>query len=147
MMTGGKKREVYIEIDSLDEQFRSIIKEYQFTKEKLHKQINTYEQLLDWGVKIVTRLAETDEVIDFEIPSGPNIANGKDSLTDLFEVIAQKVRNKLAPVLDRKEEVKEEILQLSAKKVDEIMEEVSHTEFQKKNVRVRPGSAIEVKED
>ena len=105
-MTGGKKREVYLEIEELDTQQRNIAKEHAFTKEKLQKSIATYDQLSDWGKKTAARLAEPNENIDLNIPSGPNIDLRGNTLEDLFAFIADKIRAKLARVKTQQEQAK-----------------------------------------
>ena len=103
-MTGGKKREVYIEIEELDAQQRNITKEHAFTKEKLQKSIAIYDQLTDWGKKTAARLASPNENIDLNIPSGPKISLGQHTLEDLFDIIATKIRAKLKIVNAQQEQ-------------------------------------------
>lgn len=135
-MTGGKKREVYIEIDELDTTLTSITKEYAHTKEKLQRTISVYDQLVDWAKKYSARLAELDETTDLDIPSGPNISQGQDALAGVFEVIAAKLQTKLEPVKERRESAIREITTQQRKNVHTILAEVNHSEFMNKNVRV-----------
>ena len=140
-MTGGKKREVYIEIEELESEQRNISKEHAFTKEKLQKSIAIYDQLTDWGKKTAARLANANENIGLNIPSGPNISLGQDTLEDLFGIIAEKLRAKLEIVKTQHEQAKLEITRQQSKNVDTVLNEVNNSEFVSKNVRVRPGSA------
>jgi hypothetical protein len=126
IMTDGTKRKVYLELDTYEEQQRQLGKEYAVCKEKLVKTTRTYERLVDWGMKILARLAEPEETVDLSIPTGPNISAGptQDSLEDLFSLIAQKIRGKLGQIYNEREEAQAEIVAQSGKKLDTILDEV-----------------------
>ena len=51
IMAGGKKREVYFEIEQIEEQLRMIKKNYSLAKEKLAQSVGIYDRLLDWSQK------------------------------------------------------------------------------------------------
>ena len=138
-MAGGKKREVYLEIEEIEEQLRVMKKDYTSTKDKLTHSVGIYDRLLDWGLQTGERLMGKNS-LDLDIPSGLTIGNGKNTLLDLFQIIKAKVQEKLAPVLKTKTELLGEITKINKKDVNTVLDEVSSSDFLTKNVRVRPRS-------
>ena len=139
IMAGGKKREVYLEIEEIEEQLRVMKKDYTSTKDKLTHSVGIYDRLLDWGLQTGERLMGKNS-LDLDIPSGLTIGNGKNTLLDLFQIIKAKVQEKLAPVLKTKTELLGEITKINKKDVNTVLDEVSSSDFLTKNVRVRPRS-------
>lgn len=115
---GGNPRTIYHEIEELENELQKQTKEYNSLKDQLQKAVIVYDQVLDWAQKIMQRL---DIKTDLEVAPGSKIHESKNSLADLFYAIVAQVKVLLKPVIDKKEESKQEMERQAAMKTDDLI--------------------------
>lgn len=109
-------------------------KEYGTQKEKLFKSVRTYDQVLNWGQKIMSTLEIPNEL---NISTGNHITETKDSLSDMFSLIYDKLEELVKPIMEREDESRKAIEMYSKKKTEELVAEMSTPEAIGKLKRVQ----------
>ncbi|CAG9333023.1 unnamed protein product [Blepharisma stoltei] len=132
---GGNTRKVYADIDAMEDQLAGSYKEYSNNKEKLNKATRVYDQVLNWGEKIMHTL---DIPNSLEIAPGNRISESKNTLHDMLELIYSKLEDLVQPIQERKEESRKAMEIYAHKKTSDLVAEMSTQEALSKIVRVKP---------
>ncbi|OMJ94646.1 hypothetical protein SteCoe_2138 [Stentor coeruleus] len=122
---GGNNRKIYSDIEDMEGKLSSCYKEYAVIKEKLHKSVLTYDQVLNWGFKILHTL-EIENTLD--ISPGSKITETKNSLEEMFSIIYCKLEDMVKPLQDKAEEAKQALEKFAMKKTNDIVREISAQE-------------------
>lgn len=117
-------RKIYAEINEMEQKLCESYKEYGIAKEKMQKYVSTYDTVLNWGEKLFHNL-EINEKLD--ISPGNKIADTKNSLEHMFEIIEEKISEVMIP-LENSEDMKNNIKKLSMKRTQDIVDEISGIE-------------------
>ena len=117
-------RKIYAEINEMEQKLCESYKEYGIAKEKMQKYVSTYDTVLNWGEKLFHNL-EIKEKLD--ISPGNKIADTKNLLEDMFEIIEEKISEIMIP-LENSEDMKNNIKKLSMKRTQDIVDEISGIE-------------------
>jgi hypothetical protein len=132
----GGARALYQEVEELEMQQTHLAKESTALKEKLKKTIGLYDQVLEWGTKIMRRLELNPE--ELSVSTGDQVLTTKHNLAEMFESIESKIYKLLEPVLSQREEQRRLMEIQASKQTDQLMSEISTEEFLAKNMRIRP---------
>lgn len=132
---GGNTRKVYADIDVMEDQLSGSYKEYGINKEKLNKAIRVYDQVLNWGEKIMHTL---DVQNHLEIAPGNRISDSKHTLHDMLELVYAKLEELVQPIQEKKEESRKAMELYAQKKTSDLVAEMSTQEALSKLVRVKP---------
>ncbi|CAG9329788.1 unnamed protein product [Blepharisma stoltei] len=135
LQDGGNSRKVYADIDAMEDQLAGSHKEYSLNKEKLGKAVRVYDQVLNWGEKIMHTL---DIPNSLEIAPGSRISETKDTLHDMLELIYAKLEDLVQPIQEKKEESRKAMEAYAHKKTADLVAEMSTQEALAKIVRVKP---------
>lgn len=123
------------QVRDLDANISDISKQLTNTNEKLEKAMEVYDQVRDWGIKILSRL-ESDAKLDIQPAS--RIEETNNTLKDLFDAIKESVTVMIDQIGDRRDEFKSHLAKEASKTTSQIYSEIATSEFLAKNVRVKP---------
>mmetsp|Transcript_10168 Transcript_10168/g.19926 ORF Transcript_10168/g.19926 Transcript_10168/m.19926 type:complete len:509 (-) Transcript_10168:23-1549(-) len=132
----GGARALYQEVEDLESQQNHLVKESTAIKEKLKKTIGLYDQVLEWGTKILKRLEINIE--SFSVATGDQVLATRHTLADMFESIEKRISEMLEPVLNQREEQRRLMEIQASKQTDQLVSEITTDEFLAKNIRIRP---------
>jgi hypothetical protein len=132
----GGARALYQEVEELETQQTHLAKESTAVKEKLKKTIGLYDQVLEWGTKIMRRLELNPE--ELLVNTGDQVLTTKHNLAEMFESIEKRIYEMLEPVLNQRDEQRRLMEIQASKQTDQLVSEITTEEFLAKNIRIRP---------
>mmetsp|Transcript_15582 Transcript_15582/g.22589 ORF Transcript_15582/g.22589 Transcript_15582/m.22589 type:complete len:502 (-) Transcript_15582:40-1545(-) len=144
LQDGGGTRRIYLEIDEKENELGTHYKEYATQKEKLQKSVRIYDQVLNWGKKMLHTLEVEDNL---EIHPGNYINESPNTLSEMFHAIYNYLQELVKPILEKEEESKRAIESYAHKRTEDIIREMSTDEALSKIVRVRPEAIKESDEE
>lgn len=119
---GGNNRKIYTDIEGTEIQLGEYYKEFAMIKEKLNKEIISYDQVLNWGLKIFNTLEIKESL---SISPGSKVMDSKDSLERMFVIIYNKMQDITGPLQNKKEETRQVLEDFARKTTGEIVNEIS----------------------
>ena len=126
---GSTARKIYAEIDEMEQKLCECYKEYAEAKEKMQRNISTYDNILNWCEKIFHNL-EIKNTLD--VSSGIRISESKNSLEEMLELIYNKLDEIMTPLENSKDETQAAINTFAKKKTQEIVDEIANIKTNKR---------------
>lgn len=127
------------ELNELQTEVSKTGKEFAQVKVKLERSIVVYDQVVDWGTKMLERLSPADFVNNLNVAKGKEIFSTVNTVDDIFQEIIRKINNRVDDLPSEKEELVAEVEKANGRGQKDLMKDVITGDFIAKNLRIQPG--------